>query len=76
MTGSLLILTTIALLIAALAPAHRRAATPYRPGADLSADRDHARLAAELAAAAQRVTARPDQPTSTLISSSVLISSS
>ncbi|HEU5485410.1 MAG TPA: hypothetical protein VFU98_10920 [Microlunatus sp.] len=54
MTGLLIVLAGIALLIAALAPAHHRAATPFRPGADLSVDRDHARLHADLTAAAQR----------------------
>lgn len=54
MTGLLIVLVAAALLIAALAPAHRRATTPYRPGADLSDDRDHQRLTAELDAVAQR----------------------
>lgn len=56
MTGILLVTIVIALLIAALAPAHRRARTPYRPGADLREDRDHQRLTAELEAVAQRRT--------------------
>lgn len=54
MTGLLIVLATTALLIAALAPAHHRASTPFRPGADLSRDRDHERLVADLQAAAQR----------------------
>lgn len=54
MTGLLIVVATVALLIAALAPAHHRARTPFRPGADLRSDRDHARLTAELDAAEQR----------------------
>lgn len=54
MTGLLIVAAAIALLIAALAPAHRRATTTWRPGADLVTDRDHQRLAAELTAVAQR----------------------
>jgi hypothetical protein len=54
MTGSLIMLAAVALLIAALAPAHRRSTTPSRAGADLTEDRDHQRLIAELTAAEQR----------------------
>jgi hypothetical protein len=54
MTGFLIVLTGVALLIAALAPAHRRARIPFRPGSDMSQDRDHQRLAEELAAVSQR----------------------
>jgi hypothetical protein len=54
MTGFLIVFATAALLIAALAPAHRRARTPFRPGADLSRDRDHQRVDDELDAVAQR----------------------
>jgi hypothetical protein len=54
MTGLLIVLAGIALLIAALSPAHHRSATPFRLGADLAEDRDHARLRADLTAAAQR----------------------
>ncbi|HEY5979598.1 MAG TPA: hypothetical protein VIT41_08180 [Microlunatus sp.] len=54
MTGIVIVLTAIVLLIAALAPAHHRAATHWRPGADLATDRDRQRLTDELAAVAQR----------------------
>lgn len=54
MTGLLLLIAMVALLVAALAPAHRRSATTFRPGADLRADRDHQRLVAELTVIAQR----------------------
>ena len=54
MTGLLIVIAAVALLIAALAPAHRRSVTPFRPGADLTADRDHQRLVEELTAVAQR----------------------
>ena len=55
MTGMLIIIVLAALLIAALAPAHRRSTpTGFRPGADTTADVDRARLRAELRAAAQR----------------------
>lgn len=54
MTGILIVLTVTALLIAALAPAHRRARVPFRPGADLTADHDRRRLIDDLAAADQR----------------------
>jgi hypothetical protein len=54
MTGSLIVIVAVVLLIAALAPAHRRSVTPFRPGADLSADRDRQRLDEELTAVAQR----------------------
>jgi hypothetical protein len=54
MTGLLIVIAAVALLIAALAPAHHRATGPYRPGADLSTDRDHQRLTAELRAVEQR----------------------
>ena len=54
MTGMLIVAAAIALLIAALAPAHRRATTTWRPGADPATDRDQQRLAAELTAVAQR----------------------
>jgi hypothetical protein len=54
MTGSLIVIVAVVLLIAALAPAHRRSVTPFRPGADLSADRDRQRLEVELTAVAQR----------------------
>lgn len=47
-------LAAVVLLIAALAPAHRRSTIPSRPGADLNEDRDHQRLVAELAAVEQR----------------------
>ena len=54
MTGIVIVTAAIVLLIAALAPAHRRSTTPWHPGADLSADRDHQRLTEELAAVSQR----------------------
>jgi hypothetical protein len=54
MTGILIVVAAIALLIAALSPAHHRAASTWRPGADLAADRDRQRLADELTAVAQR----------------------
>ena len=47
-------IAAVALLIAALAPAHRRSMTPWHPGADLSVDRDHQRVIEELTAVAQR----------------------
>ena len=47
-------LAAVVLLIAALAPAHRRSTPPSRPGADLTEDRDHQRLVAELTAVEQR----------------------
>ena len=59
MTGLLLLIAMVALLVAALAPAHRRSATTFRPGADLRADRDHQRLLTELDAAAQRQDSGP-----------------
>ena len=54
MTGSLIVIAAVALLIAALTPAHRRSVTPFRPGADFTADRDHQRVVEELTAADQR----------------------
>lgn len=54
MTGSLIVVVAVAMLIAALIPAHRRSTTPFRPGADLSSDRDHQRLTEDLTAVAQR----------------------
>lgn len=54
MTGYLIVAATVLLLIAALAPAHRRARMPFRPGADLTRDRDHQRVNDELDAVAQR----------------------
>ena len=54
MTGIVIVTAAIVLLIAALAPAHRRSTTPWHPGADLSVDRDHQRLTEELTAVAQR----------------------
>ena len=54
MTGILIVTAAIVLLIAALAPAHRRSTTPWHPGADLSVDRDHQRLTEDLTAVAQR----------------------
>ncbi len=53
MTGMLIVIAAVALLIAALAPAHRRAGT-WQPGADLVSDRDHQRHTDELTAVAQR----------------------
>lgn len=54
MTGLLIVTVAVALLILALAPAHRRArrtcVDPFRPGADLTVDRDRDRVLAELAA--------------------------
>ena len=58
MTGILVLVAVVALLIAALSPAHHRAGTPWRPGADL-ADRDAQRLADELTAIAQRQVRSP-----------------
>jgi hypothetical protein len=60
MNGILIISAIILLLIVALQPAHRRAVTPWRPGLDTRNDRDQARLADDLRAAAQR---DPDQAT-------------
>jgi len=54
MTGLLIVIAAVALLVAALSPAHRRARTPFRPGADMSRDRDHQRLLEDLSAAEQR----------------------
>ena len=54
MTGIVIVTAAIVLLIAALAPAHRRSTTLWHPGADLSVDRDHQRLTEDLAAVAQR----------------------
>lgn len=55
MTGVLVFAAAVLLLIAALSPAHRRAAgSPWRPGADRANDRDEQRVATELAAVAQR----------------------
>jgi hypothetical protein len=54
MTGLLIVLAAVALLMAALTPAHRRSTTPFRPGADLTMDRDHQRVSQELTVAAQR----------------------
>ena len=54
MTGMLIVIAAVALLIAALAPAHRSTTTPWRPGADLASDRDHQRLTEDLTAVAQR----------------------
>ena len=59
MTGLLIVIAAVALLIAALAPAHRRTTVPFRPGADLATDRDRQRLSDELAAAAQRQVTGP-----------------
>jgi hypothetical protein len=50
----LIVIAAVALLIAALAPAHRRAGTTWQPGADLVSDRDHQRHTDELTAVAQR----------------------
>jgi hypothetical protein len=44
MTGLLIVIAAVALLIAALAPAHHRATAPWRPGADLAVDRDRQRV--------------------------------
>ncbi|MCA0295759.1 MAG: hypothetical protein LCH96_10730 [Actinobacteria bacterium] len=54
MTGFLLFLGAIALLAVALEVTHRRAAGGWRPGLDTRDDRDRARLADDLRAAAQR----------------------
>ncbi len=54
MTGILIVVAAVALLIAALSPAHHRVRTPWRPGADLAVDRDHQRVADELTAVDQR----------------------
>lgn len=54
MTGIVIVTAAVVLLIAALAPAHRRSTTPWHPGADLSVDRDHQRLTEDLTAVAQR----------------------
>ena len=54
MTGIVIVTAAIVLLIAALAPAHRRSTTPWHPGADLSVDADHRRLTEDLTAVAQR----------------------
>lgn len=54
MTGLLIVAAAVAVLTIALGPAHRRATTPFRPGVDLSRDRDHQRHLAELEAVAQR----------------------
>lgn len=54
MTGILVLTAVIALLIVALAPAHRRADPSWRPGVDLAVDRDRQRVADELTAVAQR----------------------
>ena len=54
MTGLLIVIAAVALLIAALAPAHHRATAPWRPGADLAVDRDRQRVGDELTAVAQR----------------------
>jgi hypothetical protein len=59
MTGLLIVIAAVVLLIAALAPAHRRPTVPYRPGADLATDRDRQRLTDELTAAAQRQVTGP-----------------
>ena len=52
MTGLLIVITMVVLLILALEPAHRRAlrgcAVPFRPGADLTVDRDRERVLAEV----------------------------
>lgn len=52
MTGLLIVVTFVALLILALEPAHRRArnncAIPFRPGAQLTVDRDRARVLTEV----------------------------
>ena len=60
MTGLFIISALILLLIAALQPAHRRGVTRWRPGLDTRNNRDQARLADELQAAAQR---EPDEAT-------------
>ena len=53
MTGLLIVAAVVALLMIALEPAHRRAQrgtpSPFRPGADLTTDRDHERALAEIA---------------------------
>lgn len=54
MTGLLLFIALILLIALALQPAHRRAATPWRPGIDTRNDRDLARLDDDLRAASQR----------------------
>lgn len=54
MTGILVVLALILLLMLALQPAHRRAATKWRPGLDTRQDRDLARLRDDLRATAQR----------------------
>ncbi len=51
MTGLLILAGVVLLLILALAPAHRRASLPWRPGLDTRDDRDLARLKDELHAA-------------------------
>ncbi len=52
MTGLLIVITMVVLLILALEPAHRRAklggAAAFRPGAELSVDRDRERILAEI----------------------------
>ncbi|GAA3710434.1 hypothetical protein GCM10022204_31070 [Microlunatus aurantiacus] len=59
MTGILIVIAAVALLIAALSPAHHRARTPWRPGADVATDRDRQRVADELTATAQRAVRGP-----------------
>jgi hypothetical protein len=54
MTGILVLTAVVALLIAALVPAHHRADPSWRPGADLGVDRDRQRVSDELVAVAQR----------------------
>ena len=51
MTGLLISAGLILFLILALAPAHRRASLPWRPGLDTRNDRDLGRLRDELHAA-------------------------
>lgn len=66
MTGILIAVAAIALLIAALSPAHHRAASTWRPGADLAADRDRQRVADELTAVSQRQVRSPRRLGATL----------
>lgn len=67
MTGLLIVIAATALLILALEPAHRRAqhdcAAPFRPGADLTVDRDRERVVTEIATITRPDPARPAQVT-------------